>query len=79
VTLQVEALCWCGSRATHNARVVNGAMVTSGDQVVVGDTHETTGVGYEVLCRRHYMSGTTAGRAHTEHMSKAALPFEEAN
>ena len=36
--LQVEALCWCGSRATHNARVVGGAMVVEGEQVVVGDT-----------------------------------------
>ncbi|MGO1174049.1 MAG: thymidine kinase [Actinomycetaceae bacterium] len=38
--LQVEALCWCGDRATHNARTVDGAMVTEGEQVVVGDTAE---------------------------------------
>ena len=25
--LQVRALCWCGRRATHNARTVNGVMV----------------------------------------------------
>ena len=36
--LQVEALCWCGRRATHNARVLNGVMVVEGEQVVVGDT-----------------------------------------
>ena len=36
--LQVEALCWCGRRATHNARVVDGVMVVEGEQVVVGDT-----------------------------------------
>ena len=35
--LQVEALCWCGKRATHNARTVDGVMVTEGDVVVVGD------------------------------------------
>ncbi|MEY9841379.1 thymidine kinase [Streptacidiphilus sp. EB103A] len=35
--LQVEALCWCGSRATHNARTVGGVMVVEGAQVVVGD------------------------------------------
>ena len=28
--LQVEALCWCGKRATHNARLINGEMVTEG-------------------------------------------------
>ena len=35
--LQVEALCWCGKRATHNARTENGAMVTEGEVIVVGD------------------------------------------
>ncbi len=39
--LQVEALCWCGARATTNARLINGVMVTTGDQVVVGDTATT--------------------------------------
>lgn len=37
--LQVEALCWCGARATHNARTVGGEMVVAGAQVVVGDVH----------------------------------------
>ncbi|MGI3786483.1 MAG: hypothetical protein ACRYG2_37545, partial [Janthinobacterium lividum] len=36
--LQVEALCWCGRRGTHNARTVDGLMVVEGAQVVVGDT-----------------------------------------
>ena len=36
--LQVEALCWCGARAIHNARTVNGEMVVEGSQVMVGDT-----------------------------------------
>jgi thymidine kinase len=35
--LQVEALCWCGARATHHARTVGGEMVVEGTQVVVGD------------------------------------------
>lgn len=36
-TLQVEALCWCGERATHNARSIGGVMVLEGEQVVMGD------------------------------------------
>ncbi len=36
--LQVRALCWCGGRATHNARTIDGEMVLEGAQVVVGDT-----------------------------------------
>jgi thymidine kinase len=27
IELQVEARCWCGARATHNARLVNGKVV----------------------------------------------------
>ncbi|TNM68895.1 thymidine kinase [Streptomyces sp. NP160] len=65
--LQVEALCWCGARATHNARTVDGTMVVEGEQVVVGDVAADAGaVGYEVLCRRHHMrreTAATAGRA----------------
>lgn len=30
--LQVEALCWCGARATHNARTEGGIMVTEGSR-----------------------------------------------
>ena len=59
-TLQVEALCWCGERATHNARTINGVMVTQGDQVVVGDVSSKSEIGYEVLCRRHHMRKVTS-------------------
>lgn len=59
-TLQVEALCWCGRKGTHNARTLNGVMVTEGEQVFVGDTGANADVvGYEVLCRRHHMQGMT--------------------
>lgn len=73
--LQVEALCWCGSRATHNARTVGGIMVVEGDQVVVGDTDSDAVVAYEVLCRRHHMRRVTARSAQTAHMSAEPLPF----
>jgi thymidine kinase len=66
VPLQVEARCWCGSRATHNARVVNGEVVYEGETVVVGDTADPSAqrlfgdtVRYELLCRRHYREGDT--------------------
>ncbi len=67
VAMQVEARCWCGMRATHNARVVNGIVVYEGDVVVVGDTDVARGqqlfgdsVRYELLCRRHWREGRTA-------------------
>ena len=123
--LQVRALCWCGRRATHNARTVDGVMVTEGDQVVVGDvesrtaataaaagtgeaakdaplyddmplfeaddlpgvSHGSTGgehaaavpepaVGYETLCRRHYMRRVTAQQAAALEESQSPAPTE---
>ena len=76
-TLQVEALCWCGSRATHNARTVNGVMVTEGEQVVVGDVGKSDEIAYEVLCRRHHMRQVTARASRAGHSSSDPLPFIE--
>jgi thymidine kinase len=66
VQLHVEARCWCGERATHNARLVNGEIVYEGETVVVGDTEAPIDeplfgdvVTYELLCRRHYRAGLT--------------------
>lgn len=66
VPLGVEARCWCGRRATHNARLVNGVMTLEGETVVIGDTDVDPeaplfgdAVSYELLCRRHYTAGET--------------------
>ena len=65
--LQVEARCWCGARATHNARVVNGVVVYEGDTVMVGDTADGgqplfgDAVRYELLCRTHFRQGDLGG------------------
>lgn len=73
--LQVEALCWCGARATHNARTVDGRMVVEGAQVVVGDVGEAVGrVGYEVLCRRHHRRRLTRVVAQAGPLSPDVLP-----
>lgn len=67
VELHVEARCWCGARATNNARLVNGALVRDGETIVVGDTAAPDDaplfgdvVTYELLCRRHFRAGTLA-------------------
>jgi thymidine kinase len=65
--IQVEARCWCGRRATHNARLLDGTQVYDGALIVIGDTAdadkgeaqlELTGgepeVTYELLCRYHW-------------------------
>ena len=78
--LQVRPLCWCGARATHNARTFDGTMVTEGDQVVIGDTPardakaDDQALAYEVLCRRHHRQGLTRSVAHAG--QSEPLPFE---
>lgn len=77
--LQVSALCWCGRRATHNARVVDGVMVVEGEQVVVGDTADPDHVAeveYEVLCRRHHMRRMSSQAARAAAQSADVLPFD---
>ncbi|NUP22475.1 MAG: thymidine kinase [Streptomyces sp.] len=76
--LQVEALCWCGARATHNARTIGGAMVVEGAQVVVGDVNQADAVGYEVLCRRHHRRRMTAASARAAALSPDVLPVQPA-
>ena len=73
--LQVQALCWCGVRATHNARTVGGSMVIEGEQVVVGDVGGDTEVAYEVLCRKHHSARLTAAAARAAELSPQVLPF----
>ena len=72
--LQVRPRCWCGEPATHNARTVNGVMVTEGSQVVVGDTDDAAEVAYQVLCRRHHRRKVTAQVAAVT-LSPEPLPF----
>ncbi|MFT4298637.1 MAG: thymidine kinase [Aeromicrobium sp.] len=81
LTLQVETLCWCGERATHNARTENGEMVTEGEVIVVGDIEDpdraAPQVGYEVLCRRHHRRRMTAAVAQASALSPDVLPFAD--
>lgn len=80
---QVEALCWCGRRATHNARTVDGVMVVAGEQVVVGDVGQVEGtldvgpvgtVEYEVLCRRHHTRRQTGAHRSIDVRQTGSAP-----
>lgn len=79
--LQVETLCWCGERATHNARTVDGEVITEGEVIVLGDVdgshsdERVPEVGYEVLCRRHHRRRLSAAKARAAELSQALLPF----
>jgi len=76
-TMPVRPLCWCGRLGIHNARVIDGVMVTEGSQVLVGDTDSSAKapgeVHYEVLCRMHHRLHQPKSNGAT--LSPAALPF----
>jgi len=58
--LQVEMRCFCGRRATHNARLINGVQVYDGALKVIGDTGGDAVVTYDLRCRRHWHEGLRA-------------------
>lgn len=55
--IQCEARCWCGNRATHNARLVDGQQVYEGELLVVDNPEVAPSVSYELRCRQHWVAG----------------------
>ena len=50
---EVKTICWCGKKATFNARFdKDGQVLKEGEQVVLGANDKYIG-----LCRRHWMEG----------------------
>jgi thymidine kinase len=49
---EVKTICWCGKKATCNARVFDGRVVKEGDQILLGGNSQ-----YVSLCRRHWQRG----------------------
>lgn len=49
---ELKTMCWCGRKATCNARYDNNGIVKSGKQLVLGSNSQ-----YVPLCRKHYKLG----------------------
>lgn len=49
---EIPTICWCGKRAHFNARISDGEIVRSGEQIYIWGNES-----YVALCRRHYISG----------------------
>ena len=49
---EIKTVCWCGKKATCNARVYQHSIVRSGEQVQLGDNDS-----YVALCRKHFKLG----------------------
>ena len=52
---EIKTVCWCGRKAIMNARVADGKVVKSGEQIVLGGNES-----YVALCRRHWARGELA-------------------
>ena len=46
---ELKTICWCGRKATINARLLDGHVLREGPQVLIGG-NET----YTSLCRKHW-------------------------
>ena len=49
---EVKTVCWCGRKATYNARIHNGKVVKTGEQILLGGNES-----YVSLCRKHWAEG----------------------
>lgn len=54
---EVKTICWCGRKATCNARVMDGRVIKEGDQILLGGNSQ-----YVSLCRKHWASGELGPR-----------------
>lgn len=52
---EIKTVCWCGRKATCNARLMGGKVVKAGEQIVLGGNES-----YVALCRRHWARGELA-------------------
>lgn len=51
---EIKSVCWCGSKATQNTRVVDDIVIKEGVEVLIGG-NET----YVPLCYKHFKEGKT--------------------
>lgn len=49
---EIKTVCWCGKKATFNARIHDGKIVREGEQILLGGNSA-----YISLCRKHWKSG----------------------
>lgn len=60
---EIKTICWCGRKATFNARFdEKGRVLKSGEQVVIGANDK-----YTSLCRKHWIEGNLGNTIATNH------------
>ena len=51
---EIKTVCFCGRKATCNARLLDGRVIKTGEQIMLGGNES-----YIALCRKHWKSGET--------------------
>ncbi len=59
---EIKTVCWCGRKATYNARISNGKVIKTGEQILLGGNES-----YVALCRRHWASGEASDAQKESH------------
>lgn len=52
VIIEKKTMCWCGKKATHNARYNEHGIIRNGNLIQMGANES-----YISLCRKHFMQG----------------------
>lgn len=64
---EVKTVCWCGKKATTNARYNEHGIVREGSQVMLGANDS-----YIALCRKHFLEGNLNGEGvHVEEKTES--------
>lgn len=66
---ELKTICWCGRKATLNARLVDGEITLEGPQVLVGGNES-----YISLCRKHWRLGQATLPSEQEELRCKKLP-----
>jgi thymidine kinase len=53
---EIKSICWCGKKATTNARIIDNKIIKDGDQILIGGNES-----YISLCRYHFKEGKING------------------
>ena len=66
---EVKTICWCGKKATCNARVTGGRVAREGEQILLGGNDQ-----YVSLCRKHWRSGDLGPAFRRKETESAVKP-----
>jgi thymidine kinase len=61
---EIKTVCWCGKKATCNARYNEQGIVRDGEQVMLGANDS-----YVSLCRKHFKMGMLGPESETKNLS----------